>query len=128
MKSDVPAGGPKVIITGFGSFADIDVNPTQVLIDRLRQDQGKDDIYYEVLPVAVQDVDSFHAAVEGEILVFIHLGVHNAGTCISLERTAYNNMTFRFPDQHGFQPDGVCISCDAMLDQPLHTSLPIGVL
>ena len=39
----------------------------------------------------------------------VHIGVDSSGTAIKLEQTAYNNMTFRIPDEKGFQPHQVSI-------------------
>lgn len=70
----------------------------------------------------MQQVYSQHAHVP---LVTVHLGVDAKATCFKLERTAYNNATFRVPDIDGYQPQHVRICTSMALDEPLSTDLPL---
>ena len=36
--------------------------------------------------------------------VWIHLGVHGGAHCVHLEQCAYNDISFRVPDERGYQP------------------------
>lgn len=42
-------------------------------------------------------------------VILLHLGVHTKAKCFHLEQCAYNDATFRIPDQQGFQPQQECI-------------------
>ncbi len=44
-----------------------------------------------------------------KIIILLHLGVNTKGTCVDIEECAYNDATFRIPDQQGFQPQRECI-------------------
>ena len=78
-----------VIITGFGPFNGVSANPTEVLIQRLQQDETDLDIHYHVLPVSVDAVDGFHGSLDKEALVYIHLGVNGSATAMHLERYVF---------------------------------------
>ena len=111
-------------------FNGVDVNPTQLLIEKLQQKSSKpkpelDDIVLEVLPVAVDKVDKFHENLPDDGLCFIHLGVNGSGTSIQLEKVAYNNMDFRCPDESGYTPQKTPIIADEGLDAPLSSILPL---
>ena len=45
----------------------------------------------------------------GGTAVILHLGVDYRGTKFRLERCAYDDATFRVPDERGYRPEGVCI-------------------
>lgn len=42
-------------------------------------------------------------------VVLLHLGVNYLGVNFQVERAAYNDASFRVPDERGFQPKGECI-------------------
>lgn len=42
-------------------------------------------------------------------VVLLHLGVDNQRNCLNLELQAFNNATFRCPDEAGWQPSGLVI-------------------
>ena len=89
----------KLYVTGFGQFADVDVNPTELIVRGLIEIQNKSndckdhievalskaDVNFEVLSVAVDKVNLFHSNISDEC-IFIHLGVNCLGTSIQLER------------------------------------------
>lgn len=115
----------RVILTGFGKFGGVDENPTELIVNALKEKNiGAD--YFEVLNVAVDDVSLFHDKFDGcDENIFIHLGVHGDTNCMLLEKSAYNNMTFRISDQCGYSPNMECIRDDVALDFPLDTDLDI---
>jgi pyroglutamyl-peptidase len=115
-----------VILTGFGKFGGVDENPTELIVNALREKKISVD-HFEVLNVAVEDVSKFHDKFDSseEECLFIHLGVHGSTNCMLLEQCAYNNMTFRIPDQCGFSPDMQCICENVAVDCPLETELDI---
>lgn len=83
--------------------------------------------HYEILNVDVQNVNDFHSTYSGNIndTLFVHLGVAATQEVIKIETTAYNNMTFRVPDERGFQPQGECIIGHKLFDAQLCSDLPL---
>ena len=129
LKSQLESRGKKVYLTGFGKFNGVEVNPTTILIDKLKECSGSgddDEITYEVLEVAVDKVNSYLCSLPQEdALCFIHLGVNATGDCIQLERMAYNNMNFRCEDESGFQPKSTPICEELSLDGSIMSDLPL---
>ena len=113
-------------VTGFGPFAEADVNPTQVLVESLQEGSavGLDGVLRRCI---VSEVDCIDATSVIETLregaetvcaepstsgapaavVFVHLGVFASATSFRVERRAYNEATFRYPDASGRQPRNV---------------------
>ena len=60
--------------------------------------------------------------------MFIHLGVSGLTTSVCLEECAYNNMTFRVPDEAGFQPLNECITTACRFEAVLRSDLPLGAI
>ncbi len=58
----------------------------------------------------------------------LHLGVDEKCDKIKLESTAYNEATFRIPDQSAWKPQGVPINSEEELDFVRTTPLPVGKL
>ena len=122
----------------------MDENPTEVMIRQLMRDQtlllplltpsdatsldgvpvASVPIRFEVLACAVEPVNYFHRHCPTKA-VYIHLGVNGKSAIFSLERYAYNNMSFRCPDQLGYQPDQTCIAGDCALESALETCFPV---
>ena len=97
----------KYLVTGFQAFGGDEINPTEVLLDIIRNDKGLSEVFdTQVLPVEYQtahqvildrsDLDSF----EG-IFCF---GLAGGRSKISLERIALNWFESRQPDNAGFIP------------------------
>jgi pyrrolidone-carboxylate peptidase len=62
---------------------------------------------------------------QNQHVVIVHLGVNAKGTSIQLETTAFNEASFRIPDNEGNQPKKQCIDEELPLTTRLGTSLPI---
>jgi pyroglutamyl-peptidase len=58
--------------------------------------------------------------------IAIHLGVNAKATCVNVEQRAYNNMTFRVPDECGLQPCEEKINPRCELDSAMETNFPVG--
>ncbi|MEW5319847.1 MAG: hypothetical protein WDW38_010971 [Sanguina aurantia] len=96
----------------------------------------------EVLTVSVQAVDDFFSQLPGmlgqalaseeenteRVAILLHLGVDAKATGFKLENTAYNNMTFRIPDECGYTPDSAPINPASCLDAPLCTPIDLPQL
>jgi pyroglutamyl-peptidase len=104
----------RLIVTGFGSFQGVSLNPTAQLIDFLRDKSLAVALGVEVdlrvLNVTAREADAFAASVAAssassspEPLLIVHLGVD--ASCrtptIAIERCAYNECGFRCPDEAG---------------------------
>jgi pyrrolidone-carboxylate peptidase len=68
--------------------------------------------------------DSSESATTRNLL--LHLGVHEGVLAFQLELCAYNNQTFRIPDNDGLQLSDVLISESLAMDAPLHSTFPIN--
>lgn len=127
----------KVVITGFGVFAGVTKNPTEDIVNHLKDWHLDDcDISTTVLECSVEILSEFFKELDKNLLswspaeniLLIHLGVDSGATTMKLETTAYNNMSFRVPDQKGYQPDLLCIIPSAGFDSPLVSCLDISGL
>ena len=101
------------LITGFGVFGSVKSNPTEEICRRLGVEN--DGPMTRVLEVSMEEVDRF---VEQELepmlldardqgratMTLLHLGVAESSTEYRLERTAYNEASFRIPDVCGKCP------------------------
>jgi pyroglutamyl-peptidase len=126
----------KLIITGFGIFEGVERNPTEDIVNALRDwcsTLSGYELEFRILVCSVDSVKSFitekrttRDADDGccdDIL--IHLGVDYSRQSINLESLAYNNMTFRVPDQSNYQPDMACINENQDFDAPLSSDLDV---
>lgn len=106
----------KIVLTGFGVFEGVTLNPTQRLVQRLLQSGHDlsdlkilDATKSGVLDVSMLEVDKWHCQNStddaSETKMYIHMGVAPYAS-ITLEICAYNDCTFRVPDTQGCQPRG----------------------
>lgn len=121
----------KLFITGFGSFGDIDANPTQQIVEYLEDEcfsiEGYDS-YFNVLHVSTGGVDDYLEERESNVKlgnVNIHIGVHGKATRFALEQYCYNNKDFRIPDSSGKQPEKERIEPLMDLEYPLVTDFNV---
>ena len=148
-----------VVLTGFGSFSGVALNPTQQIIEILRKEEEDDcwiiqstahrtvELTTEILEVSTVAASEFLDKIaikfadkinslssstttsfsDDDILIFIHLGVDGNATNFKLESNCYNNMTFRVPDERGFQPSGILIEpTSKAFDEACRTTIPLG--
>ena len=116
-------------ITGFGAFGGVPTNPTVALIERLEREQpsiaGVEIASTEILEVSIDGVLTSLAAAPASTAsdVWVHLGVDGGAAVVKLERCAYNDASFRIPDECGAQPwrETICASdrIDRCLECPL---------
>ena len=113
------------VVTGFGPFGGVETNPTTTLVNELKeflqQSLSVEDRSLAmkiskciVLETSAQEVCRVldDLAVEWRTsptlsdttVVLLHLGVNERGAGFQLEQCAYNDATFRIPDQKGYQP------------------------
>lgn len=107
----------RVVVTGFGPFRGVPINPSMVLIQELKDhlDQTYPD-FSESIELEVREIETSALAAKRHILdlstrlldtrkriIFLHLGVNYIGTGFQLEKCAYNDASFRIPDEQGAQ-------------------------
>ena len=127
------------VITGFGPFGGVEANPTTVIVRKLdaylrARDESSGngpklaDLVkeYIILETSAQAVNETMARIQSEQscvasdtnetaiakdqqkIIFLHFGVGRA-LYFRLEHCAYNEATFRIPDQKGHRPTGKAI-------------------
>lgn len=123
------------VVTGFGPFAGVPDNPTSTLVSCLRNkakqlsiretlvfDTSADAVEKEVRGIysrlsrrecpnssnGADNEDSEMLPTHNSVVV-LHMGVNYKGNQMQLEQCAYNDATFRVPDNNGYQPQGKCI-------------------
>jgi len=141
----------KIVLTGFGCFSNVTLNPTQQIIEILQKENWRPtttitadksivELTTEIIEVSTTAASEFldkiainftnqinrNSTTDDDILIYmIHLGVDSNATSFKLENMCYNNMTFRVPDQRGFQPSGIPIDTTEAFDGACATALPL---
>jgi pyroglutamyl-peptidase len=141
---------PRFTITGFGPFGEVKDNPTTVIVQKLQSflERTKETAHLAslidnciLLETSVQDVNRTCDRLQTDFLkrgdndeppptsrVLLHLGVDEKSTYFKLESCAYNESTFRIPDQQGYQPRNISIFEDQEYKSCLRTSLNVDEL
>lgn len=107
----------KVVLTGFGPFGSVAVNPAHAgVLDAgmaLYTDDGVQ-LVVEILPVefdrARERVRALAASVEPD--VWVSFGVAEERSVVTPERVAHNEIDARIPDNAGARPVGVPVDAD----------------
>lgn len=134
------------VITGFGKFGNISDNPTTTLVHHIISSSGDDNKNARsqiglctVVKTAASDVKLqvdtlMNDIVNGELsqqqqnskhVVLVHLGVDYKAATFKLETTAFNEASFRIPDEDGYQPKRKQINENSPLDERLCTTLNV---
>ncbi|OWM76073.1 uncharacterized protein LOC116210697 [Punica granatum] len=117
--------GPKAVrinVTGFEKFQGVSQNPTETIVNNLRDfvekkglppgvtlgsctvleaaGDGALPMLYKVLESGTPPVDS----VSNEQVIWLHLGVNSGALKFAIEQRAVNEATFRCADEMGWQP------------------------
>jgi pyroglutamyl-peptidase len=133
------------VVTGFGPFGDVKENPTTALVNSLSEHLStlKDvpptrTMVIETSAVAAKEqVDALYDDLTKEfghtedkaVVVLIHLGVNvKNDQGFELESCAYNEATFRIPDERGHQPQMEPIIAGAAVGTELSTLLDVSAL
>eukprot|EP00980_Cylindrotheca_fusiformis_P012424 scaffold3046_cov105-Cylindrotheca_fusiformis.AAC.23 len=134
--------GISFIITGFGPFGDVPNNPSTILVGELKDyliATGNEELAARieqtlVLETSAQDVrkavDEMATTKTSnkKKIVYLHLGVNYKGTGFKLEQCAYNDATFRIPDQQGYKPEKTVILEDLDLAARCDTTLDLAAV
>ncbi|DBA84937.1 hypothetical protein WJX79_003597 [Trebouxia sp. C0005] len=123
------------VVTGYSRFPGCPENPTERLVNRLKEElskRGVKAVVCKVLPVSAEFVDKWLVETARELspsqpIVWVHFGVENKAEHFKLEAQAYNEATFREPDEDGWQPQHEPIDTHpgCSPDTCLHTRLPL---
>ena len=121
------------VVTGFGPFAGVPNNPTSKLISCLNNSNAQlleDGVHIRETHILDTSADAAKIEIRGiysrlcgenkldkdsstkDVVVMLHLGVNYRGKKMQLEQCAYNDATFRVPDNNGYQPQQMCILGD----------------
>lgn len=150
------------IVTGFGAFGQVVDNPTQRLVELINDQKWNLPInisHTAVCKVSIQNVDREHAQITSlckniaknarespsnpsptrTTIVLVHLGVAEKAEEMLLETCAYNDCSFRIPDEDGQQPvsqsiDGLkpvgdvkkcCLQLEKIVERVRRSDLPV---
>jgi len=134
------------VLTGFGKFGNITENPTTTLIRRIVTlmnendgDGGNNISMCKIIKTAASNITNdlddiiIHtinleesiSCQRNKHIVFIHLGVDYKANTFKLETTAYNEASFRIPDEDGFQPKKQQIDGSLPIHERLVTDLNV---
>jgi pyroglutamyl-peptidase len=139
------------VVTGFGPFSGCKSNPTPRIIDELLKELNRqwndedgstnntnqlsfDLVKTHVFQTAAETVSArlhdLYEAFEnskdaGGVSIMLHLGVHIGSCQFLLEQCAYNDATFRVPDELGYLPTNIKVIETDDFAFPRRTSLPV---
>ncbi|XP_022961561.1 uncharacterized protein LOC111462105 [Cucurbita moschata] len=141
-------GPPSVIIhvTGFKKFHGVSENPTEAVVNNLMKYMGKNglpealtlgscsiletagrgalDALYKTLESAVEGKGS--EPTNSRRIIWLHLGVNSGASRFAIERQAFNEATFRCPDEMGWKPQKEpIVPEDGEISRTRETSLPV---
>jgi len=127
----IATGRPRILVTGFGSFPGVPLNPTAALIQSLQAEppaapQGAS-LFFEVLDVEYRTLPARLEALGREIEpdIAVHFGVSGRAAAFTVERRAQNRVCAGRPDQGGYVPTDAFIR-EGHDDCP--SSLPVELL
>ena len=148
-----PTPSIRFIVTGFGPFNGVPTNPTSQIVEQLLEtypdmatttSQVKvqvetqllevstkavkvylDQLLQEVEQLQKQHVDNNDQKKDQDHIVLLHLGVHYRGKGFQLETCAYNDATFRVPDEQGYRPTKECVVSGVDWNQVVQTNLHV---
>ncbi|KAG1338852.1 pyrrolidone-carboxylate peptidase [Cocos nucifera] len=142
--------GPSVInvhVTGFKKFHGVSENPTEKIVRNLKEfmekkglpkglvlgnckvldtaGQGALGPLYKLLESSVTERDNESSNV-GQV-IWIHFGVNSGATKFAIENQAFNEATFRCPDELGWKPQRLpIVPSDGGISRTRETSLPVN--
>ncbi|XP_008781065.2 pyrrolidone-carboxylate peptidase [Phoenix dactylifera] len=142
--------GPSVItvhITGFKKFHGVSENPTEKIVRNLKEfmekkglpnglvlgnckvletaGQGTLGPLYKLLESSVTGQD--HESSNVGQVIWIHFGVNSGATKFAIENQAFNEATFRCPDELGWKPQRLpIVPSDGSISRTRETSLPVN--
>lgn len=115
----------KIVLTGFGAFASNAVNPTEIIVNALKEDDGISSLILPVVYDRCADVLD-----KADEKIFLHLGLASSRDMITVERYAYNEKRASIPDNDGIIFSGERIRDDGpdIIETPFNTTKVIKAL
>ncbi len=116
-----------ILVTGFGPFPGVKVNPTQTLAERLAE------AHFQGLKVVSRVLDvSFERAAEqlieglsdGWPRFMVHFGVATGSDRVRVETQGVNRKSASIPDVDGQKFEAAVVHAGHPLDAVLYTSMP----
>lgn len=111
----------KIIVTGYKPFLKNDVNPTEIIANKLK-DEGYET---KVLDVVYKDVDEFIYSLSDDTFL-LSLGLAQSRKYLSIEKYAFNKMNNHTKDNSGYTPEKEII--DFSLKEKEETNIKIDEL
>jgi len=144
-------GPPSVIvhITGFKKFHGVSENPTETIVCNLKEYMNKKGLpkgltlgncciletagqgavasLYQTLQSALDTKDP--KSFDSGRVIWLHFGVNSGATRFAIEKQAFNEATFRCPDEMGWKPQKVpIIPADGGTSRTRETTLPVEAI
>ncbi|XP_059648399.1 uncharacterized protein LOC132294523 [Cornus florida] len=140
-------GSPPVTVhvTGFKKFSGVSENPTEKTVSNLEAYIKKRGVpkgvilgscstletagegalvpLYQMLQSSMNGKDSESS--DSKRVIWLHFGVNGTITKFAIEHLAFNEATFRCPDEMGWKPEKVPVIPEDELFQARETSLPV---
>ena len=130
-----------VYLTGFTAFGDLERNPTEEIIAHYQSQTSQASCLVKDASLLDVSIAAVNAYCERQVKLredyrkrtetgavsslFLHLGVNQRAVGLAIESRAFNNLTFRIPDNDGNQPLAQCMDASLPLDAARFTSFPI---
>lgn len=144
-------GPPSIVVhvTGFKKFHGVSENPTETIVCNLKEymnqkglpkgltlgncciletaGQGAVVPLYQTLQSALDTKDP--KSIDPKRVIWLHFGVNSGATRFAIEKQAYNEATFRCPDEMGWKPQKVpIIPADGGTSRTRETTFPVEVM
>lgn len=117
----------KVVVTGFGPFGEITINPSSIVARNVSKNLNGDNISSEFvqLEASVSSVKKFYNNRESsnKECFIIHFGVYSGADKIYIERRAKNYANFSIPDYEGITLTREKVSAEYDLGHRLYNRL-----
>jgi len=116
-----------ILVTGFGPFPGVEINPTQLLAERLSgaQFQGLSVVSVVLDGSFDRSAIQLHEALaNGWPRFIVHLGVSTGAGCICVETQGVNCMSAEIPDVDGQLFQSSVVNASYPLNTILRTSIP----
>lgn len=98
------APAPRILLTGFEPFGNVEVNPTEEIVNEISKripSHAKEHLTTMVLPVTSEASSLVDSRLKEDFDYVVHLGLHLKIEDIALERIGINIDDYRIPDNTG---------------------------
>lgn len=111
----------KLIVTGFGPFPGVPVNPAATVAEKTVAQLKSKGIYatFEQLDVSIQTCREFYDKIKGKDIFVLHIGVYTELLRPEIETVGRNILNFGCPDVKGEKPVNKKIDDSVMLREKI---------